>query len=720
MIKRFELKIGGKDIIVETGKLAKQALGSCTVQSGGTVVLVTAVSSREPRENIGFFPLTVEYQEKTYAAGKIPGGFFKREGRPSEKEILTARLIDRPIRPLFPKGFYNDVQVMAIVLSSDGENDSDMLALLGASCALSISNIPFNGPIGAVRVGRVGEEFIVNPTFQQVEESSLDLVVTAAHDGVIMLEGSAKEVDEDIINKAIEFGYEHAKLVVDGIKDIAKKCGKPKITPPLRILDAEFLAKIKKLASSELNRISGLGTKEERREASNLLKKDLISKIVTDESPYKEKDVKEAFDEIEKEKVRHMITVDNKRVDGRGFTDLRNISCETGVLPRTHGSGLFTRGETQSLAVTTLGTSSDEQRIDALNGEDYKSFMLHYNFPPFSVGEAKPVRGPGRREIGHGALAEKALKAVMPSKDEFPYTVRIVSDILESNGSSSMATVCAGALSLLDAGVPIKASVSGVATGLVKENGKEILLTDIGGAEDHYGDMDFKVAGTREGVTAIQMDLKIGGISLELLNKAFDQSNVARLKIMDIMDSVIKAAKPEVSEYAPKIVKLQINPSKIGEVIGPGGKMIKKITADTGATIDIEDDGTVLIASTDAKASEKAVEIVKGITAEVEVGKIYNGKVKRIMEFGAMCEILPGKEGLVRISELADKYVKNVEDEVKLDDEFPVRVIEVDHMGRLNLSKKQAVEGYNYVPGQHKPRRERPSRGGYGNNKGRR
>lgn len=694
MVKRFETNIGSQALIIETGKYAKQALGSCTVQLGGTVVLATCVCSKEPAVSMGFFPLTVEYQEKTYAAGKIPGGFFKREGRPSEKEILTARLIDRPIRPLFPEGFINEVQVMVMVLSSDGQNDSDILAVIGASCALSISGMPFNGPIGAVRIGRVNDQFVINPTFQELDESSLDMVVAGTRSGIVMLEGGTNELKEAIISKSVELGYEECKRVIELIEKVIKECGRPKFEPVLQRIDPELEAKVKGLASLELDRINMLSSREERVEAFDLLSKDIIGKLVTEGGPHTERDVKDALTAVEKDKVRDLITAQNRRVDGRNFTDIRPVSCEISVLPRTHGSGLFTRGQTQSLAVTTLGTKVDEQMIDALEGEEYKSFMLHYNFPPFSVGEIKPVRGPGRREIGHGALAERALKPVMPAKDKFPYTIRVVSDILESNGSSSMATVCASALSLMDAGVPIKAPVSGIAIGLFKDNEKEILLTDIGGVEDHYGDMDFKVAGTREGITAVQMDLKINGISLELLKRALAQASEARLRILDIMEKVISAPKADVSQYAPKIVTLKINPAKIGELIGPGGKNVKKITAETGATVDIEEDGTVVVASTDPNAAQKALDMIKGITEDVEVGKIYQGKVKKIMDFGAFCEILPGKEGMVHISELADRFVKNIQDEVKIGDEFPVKVIEIDPQGRINLSRKQAVEGY--------------------------
>ncbi|NQT07081.1 MAG: polyribonucleotide nucleotidyltransferase, partial [Candidatus Omnitrophica bacterium] len=702
-MKRFETDFGKEKLIIETGKLAKQASGSCTVQMGGTVVLVTCVASKKAREGIDFFPLFVEYQEKTYAAGKIPGGFFKREGRPSSKEILTARLIDRPIRPLFPKGMANEVQVMSIVLSSDTQNDSDILALIGASCALSISNIPFEGPVGAVRIGRINDEFVVNPTYTELVDSTIDLVVAGTREGVIMLEGQTKEIEESILEKAIEKGHAELKPIIDFIDGIAKECGSKKFQPILKKIDPELLSKVEEIASSQLDKINAMASKEERIEAFDLLLEELVGKFVTEGGPHKAGDVKSALSEVEKDRIRKAILDDNKRVDGRGFTDLRNISCEIGVLPRTHGTGLFTRGQTQSLAVTTLGSADDEQMIDALEEKTYKSFMLHYNFPPFSVGEVKPVRGPGRREIGHGALAEKALKAVMPQSDEFPYTIRLVSEVLESNGSSSMATVCAGTLSLMDAGVPIKAAVSGVALGLVKKGDKEVVLTDIGGAEDHYGDMDFKVAGTEKGINAIQMDLKISGVSLKLIKKALGQSHDARLEILEKMKSVIAKPKDAISEYAPKIATLKIDVKKIGELIGPGGKNIKKITADTGATINIEDDGTVQIAAVDTVTCDKALEIVKKLTEDVEVGKIYNGKVKRIMNFGAFCEILPNKEGLVHVSELDEKFIDKIDDVIKVGDEFQVRVIEVDPQGRINLSKKQVL-------GEYTGPREKPQR----------
>ncbi len=694
MIKQFKLNIGNKTIILESGKLAKQASGAVTVTCGGTMVLVTVVMSKEVKEEISFFPLWVEYREKTYAAGKIPGGFFKREGRPTEKEILSARLIDRPIRPLFPEGMLNEVQVMATVLSSDGENDPDVLAVLGASAALSISDVPFDGPIGVVRVGQIKEsEFIINPTYAQLDESKLDIVIAGTKDGIIMIESNNDQVPERDMFDAIKFGYDNIAKIIDIQNKMISEYGVKKFTPQIKKASAELLKRIKDLSVDRLIEINSLKTKEERIEGMDLLCKELAEKSVTEESPVTELDIKMALQMVEKELVRDIVLNQNKRVDDRAFEQIRPISCEIGVLPRTHGSALFTRGQTQSLSVTTLGTSSDEQLIEALEGEMQKTFMLHYNFPPFSVGEVKPVRGPGRREIGHGALAERALKPVMPSKEEFPYTIRVVSDILESNGSSSMATICAGSLALMDGGVPIKEPVAGIAIGLVKEDTKYMLLTDIAGVEDHYGDMDFKIAGTARGVTAMQLDVKLKeGISLDIVKETLKQAKVAMGELLDKMNAVISKPKPSLSEYAPRITTLKIDQDKIRDVIGPGGKIIRKIINETGVTIDIEDDGTVLVASNDAEASKKAVEIIKKLTEVPEVGKIYPGIVKRVMPFGAFCEILPGKEGLVHISELSKDYVKNIEDVVKLGDKFKVKVIEIDEQGRVNLSRKQAEE----------------------------
>ncbi len=689
-VNTAKIKFGNEELILSTGKLAKQANGSVTVQYGGTVILVTACMSKSVKEGQSFFPLTVEYQEKTYAAGRIPGGFFKREGKPSENEILTARLIDRPIRPLFPKGFLNDVQVVSIVLSSDGQNDPDVLAVNAASAALMISDIPFNGPLACCRVGLIEGNFVINPTYEQLATSPLDVVVAANRKGVVMLESGAKEVSEQMWMDAVKFAYEHIQQLLSFQEEFAKNFGKAKVNVEYKKLDPNLINKISEMSVGRLKEIYNMSKKEEREEASHILSKELQTTLTAE--GYSETDIDSGLHQVEEIQVRNKILEENTRPDGRGFKDIRNISCEVSVLPRTHGSSLFTRGQTQSLAVTTLGTGDDEQMIEALDGQKYKTFMLHYNFPPFSVGETGRMGGAGRREIGHGALAERALSAVMPGKDVFPYTVRIVSEILESNGSSSMATVCASALSLMDAGVPIKAPVSGVALGLVKNEHKAVILTDIAGLEDHFGDMDFKVAGTKNGVTAVQLDLKIDGIDLDLLKKCLEQATEARFFILDKMTAVLSQPKQGLSDYAPRIDKIKINTEKIGAVIGPGGKTIKSIIATTGATIDIQDDGTVLIASTDGAKSKAAIDMIKAITDDVVVGNLYNGKVKRVTNFGAFCEIAPGKEGLVHVSELSDKFVKEVGDVVKVGDEFKVKVIGIDDLGRIKLSKKSAEE----------------------------
>lgn len=690
MIHRVERKIGKETIIIETGKMAKQANAAVCVRYGGTMVLVTAVCSSELREGIDFFPLTVEYQEKTYAAGRIPGGYFKREGKPTEKEILTSRLIDRPIRPLFPQGFINDVQVVAIVLSSDGENDSDIPAIIGASCALAISDIPFMGPLGAVKIGLVGGEFVINPTFKELQESSLNLVSVGLKDRILMLEAGANEISEEKMLEAIELSQEFIRVSIELQEELQKKCGKEKIKPELKVVTEKLHEKVKSFSLDELKKINSLPGKEQREDAFNVLAKQVVETLTKEDETLNEVDIKNALYVVEKTEVRKHILEKKIRIDGRKYEEIRPIACEVGLLARTHGSGLFTRGETQSLSIATLGTSQDEQRLDTLEGEKFKSFMLHYNFPPFSVGETKPMRGPGRREIGHGALAERALKAVMPSQEEFPYTVRVVSEILESNGSSSMATVCAGTLSLMDAGVPIKKPVSGIAMGLVKEGKDAAILTDIAGLEDHYGDMDFKVTGTDSGVTALQMDLKIDGIDMDLIKKIVKQANPARAFILDKIIETIRSPRKELSEYAPRITTLMIDKEKIGALIGPGGKIIKRIIQDTGATIEVDDEGKVSVASDNEEASKKAIDIIKGITSEPEVGTVYDATVKKIMNFGAFCEILPGKEGLVHVSELSDKFVKNAEDVVKVGDKVRVKLIKIDEMGRLNLSIKQA------------------------------
>ena len=688
----FELELEGKKLSIETGRFAKQADGAVAVKLGGTVVLTTAVCSKNPRENVSFLPLTVEYREKTYAAGKIPGGFFKREGRPNEKEILTARLVDRPIRPLFPDGFTHELQVMNMVLSADAENNSDILAVIGASAALSISDIPFNGPIGAVRVGRIDGKFVLNPTFSELDSSDMDLVVVGRGDEIAMIEAGMKEVSEDVALEGIKFAQKHINAIIELQRKMIKKYGAKKRDIELIKVRPEVKEKVKGLSLSKLNELVNIPLKEKREEALDSITKEAVEKLVTEETGYAESEVKLALVGLEKEIVRKAILEGDKRMDGRRRAEIRPITCEIGMLPRTHGSGLFTRGQTQSLAVTTLGTSVDEQRVDALEGEMSKSFMLHYNFPPFSVGEIRPVRGPGRREIGHGALAEKSLRPVIPSKEEFPYTIRLVSDILESNGSSSMASVCAGTLALMDAGVPVKKAVAGIAIGLVKEKDKYVILTDIAGLEDHFGDMDFKVAGTGDGITSIQLDLKIEGIGLEIVKEALSHAKKAKAAVLEKLTAAISEPRAKLSDYAPRITSIKIAKDKIKDVIGPGGKVIRKIIEDTGATIDVEDDGTVQVASVDGAAMEKAVAIIKAIVEEPEVGRVYKGKVTRIMDFGAFCEILPGKEGLCHVSELADHFVKDVKSEVKVGDEVEVKLVEIDQQGRLNLSRKRAMK----------------------------
>ncbi len=692
MTARVSTQLGASSLSLETGAWAKQADGSVVVMQGGTVVLVTAVASSDISDRADIVPLTCDYREKTYAAGKIPGGFFKREGRPTEKEILTSRLIDRPIRPLFPKGFLHELQVMAAVLSSDGEYDPDVLAVLGASCALRLSSIPFPDALGVVRVGLAGSQFLVNPTYQELLQSPVDLVIAGTKHGITMIEAGLKEVPEQQLVEAIAFGAQQLKTMIAMQEELVAKAGKPKNTQfQIRRASVELLERVRKLATPKLAGVNEPKKKGQRHEALAALEAEVIAQVTADGTVTPE-EAKTAFESVDHDAARRAILDRQVRMDGRSFTQVREITCEIGVLPRTHGSALFTRGETQSLAVTTLGTSDDEQLIESLEGESYKRFMLHYNFPPFSVGEVRPIRGTGRREIGHGALAERALEPMVPSKEEFPYTVRVVSDILESNGSSSMATVCAGTLSLMDAGVPIKAPVSGVAMGLVKEKDRTAILTDISGLEDHVGDMDFKVAGTRLGATSMQVDVKLAeGLSVELITKILAQAHPARMHVLDLMAKAIERPRPQLSMYAPRITVIKINPEKIRDVIGPGGRIIRKIIEETGATIDIEDDGSVSVASNDASKSEKALEIIRTLTEDVEVGKVYHAKVKRIMNFGAFCEILPGKEGLVHVSELADKYVSKVEDVVKVGDEFRVKVIEIDEQGRINLSKKRAT-----------------------------
>lgn len=692
MVTKVSAKIGNEEVIIETGKLAKQADGSVLVQAGGTVVLVAAVAEKEVAEDQDFFPLTVDYREKSYAAGKIPGGFFKREGRPTEKEILTSRLMDRPIRPLFPSNYLNEVQITATVLSVDGENNPDTLSMVGASAALMISGIPFETPVGSVRVGMIGEEFVINPTYAQMEETRLDLVMAATEKNVTMIEAGAHELSEETILKAIQFGHSKAQELIRIQKELAAKCGKPKAKVAERVIPANVTKQVKDKVGNEFAKIFKLQTKEERANARAELYKNVLASFNAEAPDFKECDVKYTFDVLEEQFVRVAIADKHQRPDGRALTEFRKITCETGILPRTHGSSLFTRGETQSLSTATLGSGQDEQRIDALEGEQFKQFMLHYNFPPFSVGETGRNSGPGRREVGHGALAERALRAIVPSQEEFPYVIRVVSEILESNGSSSMASVCAGTLALMDAGVPIKAPVSGIAMGLVTEGDKWCVLTDIAGVEDHLGDMDFKVAGTKQGITALQMDIKISGISEAILKKALEDSKVARLKILDIMLQSIPSARKDLSEFAPRITTVRVNPEKIGELIGPGGKNIKKIIAESGAKVDIEDDGRVNVSSNDAKAVEMALKMISAIAEEPELGKIYQAKVRKIAAFGAFCEILPGTDGLLHVSEIAEGFVKKVDDYLKMGDVVPVKVINIDDNGKISLSRVKALK----------------------------
>jgi polyribonucleotide nucleotidyltransferase len=691
MATTVETEVGGRRLILETGEMAKQANGAVVARYGDTVVLSTAVASKVERENADFLPLTVDYQEKTYAAGKIPGGFFKREGRQSEKEILTSRLIDRPIRPLFPDGYFFDTQIIANVLSIGIESSMDLMGMISSSAALAISDIPFNGPIGAVRIGFIDGKFVINPGLKEIEASDLNLVVAGTADAIMMVEGGANQLSEEQMLEALETAHREIKKIVVLQQDLATKVGKPKRAVKTVAIDKGLEEQVATLAMERLRTSIIIPNKMERQKTLDALLDEIKEKLKNEEDPTRKLQISKIFFELEKNEVRKIIIDKNTRADGRKPDQIRTITSAVSVLPRTHGSALFTRGETQALAVTTLGTSEDEQRIDALEGEYYKTFMLHYNFPPFSVGETKPLRGPGRREVGHGALAERALRPVVPMKQEFPYTIRLVSDILESNGSSSMATVCGGTLSLMDAGVPIKAPVAGIAMGLIKEGDKVIVLSDILGLEDHLGDMDFKVTGTSAGITALQMDMKIEGITIEIMRRALQQAKEGRLYILGKMLETIPAPRKNLNPFAPRIITMQINPDKIKDVIGSGGKVIRSIVEQTGAKIDIEDDGTINIASSDEAAANKAKEIIRGIVQEAEVGKLYMGKVKKIMDFGAFVEIFPGTDGLLHISQIADRRLEKVTDELKEGDEVLVKVLEIDRQGKIRLSRKEAM-----------------------------
>ena len=691
MTSRVERLIEGKPLSIEVGRVARQADGAALVRYGDTVVLTTAVASKQPRKGVDFFPLTVDYQERAYAAGKIPGGFFKREGRPHDKETLTARLIDRPLRPLFPNGYRQDVQIISTVLSADQENDPDVLAVVGASAALTISPIPFLGPIGAVRVGRVGGKFVLNPTYAQQAGADIDLVVAGTQVAVVMIEAGAKEVSEGLMAEAIEFGHKGIQALTDMLLELAKTLGVEKMPFEVSPPDPQLRERVGSLARQELRTLAAVPEKEEQRSRRQQLWEGVIAQF-SDDPEDRKTEVKEQFEQIEREELRRLILEEGRRTDGRALEDVRPITAEVGVLPRTHGSALFTRGQTQALVTTTLGTSEDEQRLDDIEGEETKRFMLHYNFPPFSVGEVRFMRGPGRREIGHGALAERALLSVLPSKEEFPYTLRIVSDILESNGSSSMATVCGASLSLMDAGVPIRSAVAGVAMGLVMEKDRTAILTDIIGLEDHLGDMDFKVAGTHKGVTALQMDIKTQGITAGLMTKALDQARRARHHILGQMERALSEPRSSLSVYAPRIITIMIPVDKIRDVIGPGGKVIRGIVADSGAKIDVSDDGRVEIASADEAAAQKALSIISRIVEVPEVGKVYLGKVVKIMDFGAFVQILPGTDGLLHISQIAEHRLKKVEEVLSEGDEVMVKVIDIDKNGKIRLSRKEVLE----------------------------
>ena len=688
----YSIELGGRTLTMEIGKIAKQANGAVLVRYGDTAVVVAATGTKTPREGVDFFPLTVDFEEKMYAVGKIPGGFIKREGRPAETAILTSRLIDRPIRPMFPEGYHNDVQIVATAVSVDPDNAPDMPAMIGASCALSISDIPCEGPIAGVRVGMIDGQYIINPTIEQAKVSRLNLAVAGTKDAILMVEAGAKEISEDEMLDAIWFGHEEIKKLVEWQEQIMAEVGKPKMEVPVYEPPAELAAEIEAYGAEQLKAALMDANKLEREENVARIKAEIADAFM-EKYPDNAKDVAYITQKLVKKIVRRTISVDKIRPDGRALDEVRPVTCEVGLLARPHGSALFTRGQTQILNVLALAPLSEAQTLDGLGVELTKRYIHHYNFPPYSVGETKPLRSPGRREIGHGALAERALLPVIPSEEEFPYAIRLVSETLESNGSSSMGSVCASTLSLMDAGVPIKAPVAGVAMGLVKDGDYFTILTDIQGLEDALGDMDFKVAGTKNGITAIQMDIKIDGINKEIFKQALAQAKRGREHIMGIMLDCIAEPRKELSKYAPKITTIHVDPEKISKIIGPGGKTIKKIVEETGAKIDIEEDGRVYIAAVNSEEAAKAIDMINGITAEAEVGKVYTGKVTRLMAFGAFVEILPGKEGLVHISQLSTERVNKVEDVVSVGDEIVVKVTEIDQKGRINLSRKAVLAG---------------------------
>ncbi len=689
----FDAEVGGKVMSIQTGKLAKQASGAVLVQYGQTIVLVTVVSSAEERK-VDFLPLTVEYQERIYSAGRIPGNYFRREiGRPSEKETLTSRLIDRPIRPLFPKGYFNEIQIIATVLSMDMDNDPDMLAMVGASAALEISDIPFDGPIAGVRVARVNGELLVNPTISECENADFNIIVAGSKTGVVMVEGGCDVVSEADLLDAIFFGHTQLQPIIDLQVELKKAAGLQKRSFVSPVKDLELGAAIKSMALADLKEAICIPTKIERRKAIRALKAEVI-KNLENEYPDRKDEIYGFFEEMEKSVIRGLVLNEKRRIDGRRFDEIRHISCETGILPRPHGSALFTRGETQVLGVMTLGSGQDEQRVETLAGEEFRAFMLHYNFPPYSVGETKRIGGPSRRDIGHGGLSTRALERVLPLKDDFDYTIRIVSEVLESNGSSSMGTVCAGTLALMHGGVPIKAPVSGIAMGLVQEGDEVVILSDILGDEDHAGDMDFKVAGTSKGITALQMDIKIRELSKDVLQKALEQARAGRLHILDKMLETMKVPHEEISPHAPKNIAININPDKIRDIIGPGGKVIRSIQSETGVKIDIDDDGKVKISAVSKESADAALEMIKQIVAEPEIGEIYEGKVVKIMDFGAFVQVLPGTDGLCHISELAHHRVKKVTDILKEGDLVKVKVLDINK-GKIRLSRKALLQEEN-------------------------
>lgn len=694
--KSVSRELAGRTLTITTGHIAKQAHGAVTVQYGGTVVLATAVCADEAREGIDFLPLTVEYRERTYAAGKIPGGFFKRGGRPGEKEILTARLVDRAIRPQVPKGVHNEIQVYTLVISSDLENNSDIPALIGASAAMGISDIPFENLLGAVRVGRVNDEFVLNPTFDQVTKSDLDIVVAGSRDNLVMVEGEAEQVSEEIMLEAFKLGQSFIKEVIELQQELVEMAGKKKRSFEIKETDPSLIEKVTTMVGDRMKEAVQTFDKQARSAAVAEVKKTVLEQLAQEklENGDQESLAREAakiLDDLEVSVIRAGIALDHKRPDARGLKDIRPLSSEVSVLPRPHGSAIFTRGQTQALVVTTLGTAGDEQLMEDLEREYKKNFMLYYNFPSFSVGEARPVRGPGRREIGHGMLAERALAPMIPDKEKFNYTIQVTSDILESNGSSSMATVCGASLSLMDAGVPVEQHVAGIAMGLIKHEDTYTVLTDIQGLEDHFGDMDFKVAGTKDGINAIQMDIKITGLSHEIMSQALEQAKEARLQILESMNNTISTPNSQVSQFAPRIETIMIDPDFIRDIIGPGGKMIKQITEETGTKIDIEDTGKVSVSCKNPAGMQAAMEWIKKLAPKVEVGEIYNGKVRKIMDFGAFVEIVPGKDGLVHISQLAEHRVKNVTDVLKEGQEIPVKVIGIEDNGKVKLSYKEAL-----------------------------